>query len=146
MPRARIGALILIILCPYICILRLIKWLSILAFYVYLFHVLVPAFCFIYLSGIFLCITGYFPLGILHNMTFGLSHRILLKCPRIPESPYRIPARTGFGPNSKDMAYPDHIPFGYAVSRKTGYSRAHGFKKALFFFIKGGFCSLFFTN
>ena len=65
MPRARIGALILIILYSPICILRLIKWLSLLAFYVYLFHDLVPAFYFVYLSGIFLCITGYFPLGIL---------------------------------------------------------------------------------
>ena len=44
MPRARIGALILIILYSYLCVLRLIKWLSILAFYVYLFHYLVPAF------------------------------------------------------------------------------------------------------
>ena len=65
MPRARIGALILIILYSSICILRLIKWLSFLAFYVYLFHDLVPALYFVYLSGIFLCITGYFPLGIL---------------------------------------------------------------------------------
>jgi len=35
LPRARIGALILIILYPYICILRLIKWLSVLAFCVF---------------------------------------------------------------------------------------------------------------
>ena len=67
MPRARIGAFILVFLYSSLCTFRLIKWLSFLAFYVYLFHDLVPALYFLSLSGIFLCITVYFPLGILQE-------------------------------------------------------------------------------
>ena len=65
MPRARIGALILVILYSSLCTFRLIKWLSFLVSDVYLFYDLVPALYFLDLSGIFLFITGYFPLGIL---------------------------------------------------------------------------------
>ena len=65
LPCARIGALILIIYCTHIYILRLIKWLSVLVFYVYLLHILVPAFFLYSCMFVFLCITIYFPLGIL---------------------------------------------------------------------------------
>ena len=73
MPGARIGALNLIILYSSLYVLKLIKWLSFLVFDVYLFHDLVPALYFLDLSGIFLFITGYFPLGILHVNTHGIE-------------------------------------------------------------------------
>ena len=93
-------------------------------------------------------------------MPSRLSNRILLKCPRIPESPYQTPLRTGFGPNSKDTAYPYGVrsgygvsekghtvsrpyPVGYAVARPAGYGRARNKQNRTIFFIKCGFSLLF---
>lgn len=88
-----------------------------------------------------------------YMMASKLSHRIRLKRATNPEFLYRVRIRTGFCPNSTDTAYPNGVRLGYAIPRsdmpypvKPDMGGLAGSKKRCFFIIKGGFCSLFFTN